>query len=351
MLTDTVFYELIEAASLAPSADNMQPWEFRKQSETIEIYCACSRALPTDVMNMFVWISIGAAIQNIILAATKHELDADVAYNSANENEPVAVITFKPGTKKIDIADFICSRCTNRSPFSSIPLEVVLIEKLNQSIQSLNANIHWATSSTDFERIAFMDAHSSYIRLEHKPLHDELFSILRFTKKDMEKFRFGLTFESLDVPKFAVSFAKLLQHWSVNQIVSNMGIGRLVAKQLSNKLKAAGGICLITASGQNNISYMEAGRALEQFWLTATAIGLSVQPYGVLPQYLTKIDIEPETFLPRYVTAIEKHKKPFYEIFPKAKNEYPAIVLRVGWAGKQSARSDVRITINQLVRK
>jgi hypothetical protein len=348
MMTDVLFQELLEAASLAPSADNMQPWEFRKYNETIEVYCAKSRALPTDVMNMFVWISIGAAIQNITLAAAKQGLDADVTYNSTKENEPVAVITFKTGITKTDVAGLIGLRCTNRSPFKAEPLEANIIEQLNQSIQGYKANLHWTTSATDFNRIAYMDAHSSYIRLEHKPLHDELFSILRFTHKDMEKFRYGLTFESLDVPKFAVSFAKMLQYWSVNQMVSNLGIGRLVAKQLSNKLRTAGGICLVTALERNKIAYMEAGRAMEQLWLKATALGLSVQPYGVLPQYLTKIDVEQETFLPRYVSALEKHRKPFYSIFPDAKNEHPAIVFRVGYSDKQSKRSDMRLLNTQL---
>jgi len=351
MLNDTIFNELIRKAALAPSADNMQPWEFRKRNDTIEVYHAVSRTLPNDVMNMFTWISIGAAIQNIVIAASEYDLDACVNYASSNEKlNPIAIISFNKGKEKLSLAEYINLRSTNRKPFTNAQIAADVIETLNQLVQSFNANIHWTTSATDFGRLAYMDAHSSYIRLEHKPLHDELFSILRFTSKDIEKTCFGLTFESLGVPKYAVLFAKLLKYWSVNQIVSNMGIGRLVAKQLSDKLKATGGICLITATGQNNVSYMEAGRAMEQIWLTATAVGLSVQPYGVLPQYLTKIKVEPETFLPKYITALEKHIKPFYEIFPQAASEFPAIVLRVGYADKQSARSDIRLGINQIIK-
>lgn len=259
MINDSIFNELIRKASLAPSADNMQPWEFRKKNDTIEVFPAVSRTLPNDVMHMFTWISIGAAIQNIVIAASDYGYHANVNYISTIEKyKPAAIISFNTCKEKQSLAEYISLRCTNRNPFTHKQIEAEIIEKLNQSIQGFNANIHWTTLAADYSRLAYMDANASYIRLEHKPLHDELFSILRFTAKDIENTQFGLTTQSLGVPGYAVSFAMLLQYWSINQMISSTGIGRLVAKQLSNKLKAAGGICLITASEQNNISYMEA---------------------------------------------------------------------------------------------
>lgn len=358
-LTEQIFNSLIKDASLAPSADNMQPWEFRKSNDAIEVCCAPERFLPTDVNSMFSWISIGAAIQNIVIAAEEYGLKAGVKYCPGNDknDSAIALISFssngikEDGVKKENsLAKFIGLRNTNRNPYKTEPVEAGIIEKLTASVKEFNSCIHWTNSQSDFEKMAYMDAHSSYIRLEHKPLHDELFSILRFTKNDIEHTRFGLTFESLDVPKFAVFFARQLQYWSVNQVISNLGFGRLVAKQLSGKLRKTGAICLLTVPERKRTSYLEAGRALEQLWLTAASLGLSVQPYGVLPQYLTKVELEPETFLPRYVQAIEKHRETFYSIFPKARNEFPAIVLRLGFADKQSARSDVRLTAEQLIR-
>jgi hypothetical protein len=352
MLTDTLFIELIEAASLAPSADNMQPWEFSRQGDVIEVFCARPRVLPTDALDMFAWVGVGAAIQNIVVAAADRGLEATVEYNVGEKvGEQAAVIRFQPGNADSHLARYIPLRNTNRSPFEPLPLEPSLISNLTQSIRGMDAGVYWTTNASDFKQMATMDANSTYIRLEHKPLHDELFDILRFTRKDMEAKRFGLTFESLEVPAFAVFFARQLQYWSVNQAVSRLGFGRLVAKQLSEKLCMAGAICLVTAHQCNPIAYMEAGRALEQLWLAATAGGLSVQPYGVLPQYLTKAEVEPDTFLPKYVTAIEKHREPFYTIFPQARKEYPAIVLRMGRAKKQSPRSDIRLGSHQIIRR
>lgn len=351
ILTYDTFNEFIEAASLAPSADNMQPWEFRKQGDAIEVFCANPRVLPTDVVAMFAWVAIGAAIQNIVIAARAKGLVATVDYNSPEKSfERAAVIRFSKGKANTYLGKYIALRTTNRCPFDAVPLEESFLFDLKKHAEGLDANIHWTTNPADFERMASMDARSSYIRLSHKPLHDELFDILRFTKKDIETTRFGLTFESLEVPKFAVAFARQLKYWSVNRVVSRLGFDRLVARQLSVKLKKSGALCLITARRCDPVAYMEAGRTMEQFWLAATSEGLSVQPYGVLPQYLTKVEIEPETFLPKYIEVIRSHSKTFYSIFTGAKGEFPAIVLRIGKAEKQSARSNIRLLPDQLIR-
>jgi len=352
MLTDQLFTELVKAASLAPSADNMQPWEFRKQDNMVEVFCAKQRILPTDVNGMFTWVSIGAAIQNIVAAAAAAGFVSDVEYRTPEKiDEPAAVVRLYSGSIDGHLADWIALRTTNRSIYDTLPLEPSVISMLTQSIQGLNAGIHWMTESSGLELMASMDANSSFIRLEHKPLHDELFDILRFTRRQMETTRYGLDFKSLEVPSFAVFFACQLQYWSVNRAISRLGIGRIVAKKLASRLRKAGAICLITAKKRNPVAYMEAGRAMEQLWLAATAKDLSIHPYGVLPQYLTKVEIEAETFLPRHVAIIRSHNKPFYSIFPEARNEYPAIVLRVGRADKQSARSNIRLKPEQIIRE
>jgi hypothetical protein len=307
--------------------------------------------LPTDVMNMFTWVSLGAAIQNITTAASAQGLCPEVYYINAEEpDEPIAVISFHAGNPEQSLAQYIHKRCTNRSPYINKPLDSALIAGLSQSVKEFNAGIYWTTSHSDFDKMARMDAKSSFIRLEHKPLHDELFEILRFTRKDIENTKYGLTFESLEVPQFAVFFARFLQYWSVNRFVSKLGFGRMVAKQLSDKLRHSGAICLITAKEKTIEGYVQAGRAMEKLWLAVTEKGLSVQPYGVLPQYFTKVNVEPETFLPEYIKLLTGHNKLFYSIFPEAEKEFPAIVLRIGRAKKQSARCSIRMIPGQIIR-
>lgn len=199
--------------------------------------------------------------------------------------------------------------------------------------------------------MAAMDANSTYMRLENKLLHDELFDVLRFTRRENESMRYGLDFESIGIPFVLVVMARTLRHRSLNQVAGRLGLGRLVAKMLASRLRTAGGVCLVTARRPGPMGYIEAGRAMERIWLAATARRLAVQPHGVLPQYLTKVEVEPETFLPRQAAAIWSHREPFYALFPAARDEHPAVVLRVGRPTRAPVHRSVRIRPEQIVRR
>jgi len=351
MLTNQLFEELIRSASLAPSADNMQPWEFRRNGDTVEVYSAVKRMLPTDVSGMFTWVSVGAAIQNIVVTAAAHGCDTEVEYISpVNASLPAAIILLTPGSVDSSMAKWIPFRSTNRNNFRTEPIEESTIHTLTRSISGLDAGLHWMTHPKGFRLMASMDARSSFIRLEHKPFHDELFDILRFSRLQVEASRYGLDFRSIGIPQGAGMFASHLKHGFVNKVVSKSGVGRLVAKMLSMKLLRAGALCLVTAKHSNPAGYMEAGRAMERFWLAATAEGLSIHPYGALPQYLTKAEVEPEDFLPSHLAVIRSNRAPFYSLFPGAEKELPAILLRLGVSEKQSARSDIRLRYEEITK-
>lgn len=304
MLSSSDFEALIEAASRAPSADNMQAWEFGKREDAIEVFLERRRLLPTDVNAMFGWIGLGAAVENLAIAAARRGFAAKVECRAAGGiAERSALVRLSPGGLDDPLADAILERATNRGPYGASPLSPAMTAELTEAARERDAGVHWVTDRTGLERMADMDAHSTYIRLEHKPLHDEVFQILRFTRREVESTRYGLDFESLGVPFALVLAARQLRHWSVNKAVSRLGIGRAVAKMLASRLRQAGAVCLVTARGRGPAGYIEAGRAMERIWLAATARGLAVQPHGVLPQYLTKVDVEPDAFLPRHAAT------------------------------------------------
>jgi len=361
MISAAVFERLVAAASRAPSADNMQAWAFAKVDDAVEVYLEPTRILPTDVNQMFAWVGLGAAVENLVVAAESEGFSATVEHDALSDTPgteaggadlagtPVTV-RLAPGGSHGGLAAWIERRETNRGPFDRAPLDPGTIGALTDTVRGLDAGIHWARGAADLELMARMDAHSTYIRLEHKPLHDELFDILRFSRRQLEATRFGLEFASLGVPVALVSVARLLRYPAVMQVVSRLGIGRMVARQLAAKLRAAAAVCLITARKPGPAGYVDAGRAMERLWLEATARGLAVQPHGVLPQYLTKLAVEPAGFTPRHATTMARHREPFDRLFGARDGERPAIVLRIGHPREHPARPSLRLPIDRLVR-
>ncbi len=361
MISDELLNRLVAAASRAPSADNMQAWSFAGAEEAVQAYLEPSRVLPTDVDAMFAWVGLGAAVENLVIAAGHEGFACTVDYGELGEPRPEdarpasppappVTIRLAPAGAENPLAQWIERRETNRGPFEGAALDPATLGELTQAIDRLDAGVHWVSGAVNLNLLASMDARSTYIRLEHRPLHDELFDILRFSRRELEQTRFGLEFESIGVPYALVWMARLLRHPSVMQVVSRLGIGRAVARQLAARLRAAGAVCLISARRAGPAGYVEAGRAMERLWLEATARGLAVQPHGVLPQYLTKLDVEPAGFTPRYAEIMSGHREPFNALFQVTPGERPAIVLRIGRPLEHPARRSVRLPVESLLR-
>lgn len=361
MISADVFDRLVAAASRAPSADNMQAWSFARAGDAVEVYLEPTRVLPTDVNQMFAWVGLGAAVENLVVAAESEGFRATVEDDALSgtaatttvgaglDGLPVTV-RLSPGGSHQRLGDWIQRRETNRGAYDTTPLDPGTIDELTEVVAGINAGVYWSGGVDDLDLMAFMDARSTYIRLEHRPLHDELFDVLRFSRRELEQTRFGLEFASLGVPVALVSVARLLRYPAVMQVVSRLGIGRAVARQLAAKLRAAGAVCLVTARKPGPAGYIEAGRAMERLWLEATAHGLAVQPHGVLPQYLTKLEIEPDGFTPRHARTMARHRDPFNRLFPTPDGERPAIVLRLGRPRQHPSRRSVRLPVDQLIR-
>lgn len=351
MLAPELFLKLVEAASRAPSPDNMQAWEFRRAGDSIEVFLERRRALPTDVGDMFSWLGIGAAIENLILAAGGQQLAATVTYApEGGPAEPAAVVRFAPGGVRDPFVDSIDARVTNRRPYRTTLLGEAPIARLTEAMRGCEAGLYWLTTRPEFKRLSSLEAHSLYIRVEHRPLHDELYDSLRFTRAEVQQTRYGLAVDTLEVPAPAVLVLKSLRRWSAARAASHVGLSRAIAASLAALLRKVGAICLVTARRRSPAGYMEAGRAMQRIWLAATAQGLAVHPFGALPQYLTKVQVEPDTFLPKHAAVLRRNLERFRALFPGARDEHPGIVLRIGQpVGPPSARN-VRLPAEQLVR-
>lgn len=78
--------EIIHYATLAPNGHNTQPWKFAITQNAIEIYPDYTRRLPVvDPDNREMWISLGCALENLLLAAAASGYAANVIYPGSTD--------------------------------------------------------------------------------------------------------------------------------------------------------------------------------------------------------------------------------------------------------------------------
>lgn len=351
MISQDLFLALVKAASLAPSSDNMQPWEFSLSSEGVKVYCVKERLLKIDVNHMFSWISIGAALENMVQQARAQGYEALVEYLSdSQEGAPVALVRLKEQPGLPHLARELEGRTCNRQPFDTKPLTEAQQKDLEEAAQGLTSRVHWLDKARHLESLVALDARFSAILLDHKPLFDGLFDTIRFTKREQESFRCGMDIKSLDMPPLFAFLAKRLKNLSLGRIISRLGMGPIIAGILASRLRKSGAICLISIPESTPQGFMETGRTMEQIWLKATQLGLSVHPYGVIPQYLTAAVLAPDLFRPEHAREIRQARDGFSALFPSARGHQPGILLRLGWCDHKPTRTTIRFFPEQLIR-
>jgi hypothetical protein len=76
--------ELVRAATLAASGHNTQPWQFAIEENAIKIHPDYRRRLPiVDPKDRELWMSLGCALENLLIASRANGYTPEVTYPDA----------------------------------------------------------------------------------------------------------------------------------------------------------------------------------------------------------------------------------------------------------------------------
>ncbi len=344
MMLDSLLY----AATLAPSPDNNQPWLFESRPDgELHLLHDRTRALPSDVGDMFSMIALGAALENLCLAAGNLGWRALVRYPAdENGHEVVAAIRFVEGGEADPLADFLEVRCCNRKPYPRRPISDESRSQMQASIASQEtARLHWLSDRPSIRKLAGIVADADRIRFEHRPFHTELFHQLRFTPREAESTRDGLDVRCLELPLGAASILRWLRHWPLVKHLNRLGLSRLMSFSSAMQVWRTGTMGLLTTTDTSRLGYLQAGRAMQRVWLTASKLGLAFHPLGSVPIFLSHLARGTANDLPScYRLRVENLADRFEKLFPQATGQGLVVLFRLGEAsgGARSLREPAR---------
>ncbi|WP_299084302.1 hypothetical protein [uncultured Paraglaciecola sp.] len=301
LLDDKIKDIIIEAALLAPSADNSQPWQFTWHTTgTLSIWCdPLLSGEATDKTYVLTDLAIGAVLESIKLQALNLGFKTELSYFPDPDPLHVALISFsnqtnnKTNSSDCELARFIPDRHTDRRfPFKG-KLDESTINQLSKSLNDDNCELFTFTDNKAIAPYISLIKKAEAVRFKAETLHHELFKTVNFQDPTPSQ---GMTLDMLGIEPFARPFFRYMNTWKNMQKLNKIGACNMIAiRSVSLPIKMSPALCLISVANTSRQDIVKAGQQILRFWLEATKLGLSVHPYaapGVLT--LAKPTLDPK---------------------------------------------------------
>ncbi len=357
MVPQDILVKIVEAGIWAPSADNCQPWLFSWDGTTLQVIHDENRAkFLYNVNNIASYATLGGVIENIVIASEHFGYRPLIAYfPDATQEAVVANISFTPQQEKpkSELFSWIPKRMVNRKFYSKELIDNATKQRLLGIARDYpGTRFHWTDSKKQIRQLAALVAAGDRILFEHPDLHGGLFRWIRLTKEEDERARDGMGLNVLELNVFQEFIFPLLSSWKRMLILNKFGVSRLAATQSYRLLRTAPVACLIMTDDTAPVSYVIGGRLMQRVWLTASSLGVALQPLTGITFLISIMDLAGGKGLnPAHQAQVIDIQKKLPDIFPFERTNGLIMLFRMGRAPEPKAHSPRRPVEQQLTFK
>jgi molybdopterin/thiamine biosynthesis adenylyltransferase/nitroreductase len=283
---------VLDLARWAPSGDNTQIWRFEITGDTsCRIHTRDTReSVLYDIDGSPSLMAVGALLENVRIAATDHGLRADVRRRDTPDSAPAPHsgfdtrqtfdVTLKadPSVVADPLAAFIPIRSVQRRPLSTAPLTAS--EKAALEAAAGSYSLLWLESARTRFSVARLLLANARIRLTTPEAFEVHRSVIewkaQFSADRMPDEAIGLGPPSLAATRWA------MQSWERVAFLNRYVAGTVwprIELDLVPALACAAHFALVAERPAVSVDHhVDAGRAMQRVWLTATRLGLQMQP-------------------------------------------------------------------------
>ncbi|MFF6783756.1 Acg family FMN-binding oxidoreductase [Streptomyces sp. NPDC012510] len=283
---------LLAAAVAAPSIHNTQPWRFRlnPNSQMLEVHSAPERTLPlTDPMHRAQYLSVGAAVFNLRLAAVHHGWRPEVKL-LPDPHAPGLLATVRL-TGPLDAEDqpsdpglyeAIARRHTSRMPFTGRSVPEPIVAEMTSAAHAADARLH-VPDIAGTRRLLRLTAAAEARNHAHPDRTAETLTWITAPGRDTP---YGIPVTALGPPDAG-------RRIPMRDFTGPIPAVRRPALWFERHVQLA----LLWTAHDRRDDWLRAGQALQYVLLTATAHGLRT---SLLHQAMEWPDLRAATALPRH---------------------------------------------------
>ena len=257
-------YELVRYATLAANGHNTQPWKFAIRQNVVEIHPDYTRRLPAvDPHDRELWISLGCALENLLLAALAAGFAPEVVYPESQDFIRINLTadTPQPGP----LFEAIPRRQCTRSAYDGQPVAVGNIDQLQNLPPEPGVGLHFITNPTRMESVIEYVNQGNLAQFADKAFMNELIAWIRFTKKE--------AFASYDGLYSASSGNPQTPRWLGRMFVAGTK-PQQQADSDAKKMRSSAGAVIITSVSDDKTSWVRTGQVYERLALKMTSLNI-----------------------------------------------------------------------------
>jgi hypothetical protein len=256
--------EMVRYATLAANGHNTQPWKFAIKEDEIEIHPDYSRHLPVvDPNNRELWISLGCALENLMVSAYAAGYTPDVTY--PDESDFIHIRLSNDTPQKSPLFDAIPVRQNTRSEFDGQAVKKNELDLLQGLTLEPGVNLHFVTNPTDLEKVVDYVNQGNLNQYADDAFINELIYWLRFNKKDALATNDGLYSVCSGNPAVPGWLGRLFVASTKPEQQADLD---------AKKLRSSAGAVVITSALENKSAWVRAGQVYERLALKMTTLDI-----------------------------------------------------------------------------
>ena len=276
--------DILEHARWAPSGDNTQPWRF----EVIDDRHLVVHGFDTrdhcvyDLDGHPSQIAHGALLETLSIAASAHGLRAEIRRRpDSPDTHPDYSVDLIPDSALTPdpLLPQIRQRSVQRRPMRTTPLTAAQKQALQAAVGKLYT-VRWFEGGAQRWRLARLMFDNAKLRLtmpEAYAVHREIIEWqARFSEDKVPDQALGLDAMTLRLMRWVMASwqrVRFFNTWLAGHLTPRIELDLLPGLFCAAHFAVVANKAPLTAD-----DYVEAGRAVQRFWLTATNLGLQLQP-------------------------------------------------------------------------
>lgn len=275
---------LLEYARWAPSPHNIQPWQLAPlDAFEAELRYVPGRLLPdTDPTSVFTTCGLGIFVEHLAIAARADGLELEVEYDGraldARVERPEAFARLRLREQPVDeplARGLLLERRTSRLPYDGAPVDPQLLAELERIAADYGHRFAFSSDPGMVDWVLGLNCDTMFYDMEDPVARGEVGRWIRYSGREARRRRDGFSPEALGFPG-PLLWLFVHARWLFELPVFRQLIRRLYLRTM----KGVRTVGWLTGPFSTPAEAFEAGRMLARLWLTLTAHGVYLHPFG-----------------------------------------------------------------------